>query len=271
MMKKDSIPPSDSILQLRQQLIHYKSELNHYEQKIRYYERALQQEKENTAFWRDKHASMIDHWEKEADTEELERKINLLTNELTEQKLMNEHLKKKMIQQEQEPIVQIKERPFTKRDLIAFFMYSVVIPDEKKEDTMIVGNVVIKNQTDKKLSFPVLCLKITPPLSANLSGKIAGADKRDSDSLYGQEAASEQWEYTHPNWKEKIRKDGEYWLKPTHTTVLQPDDVLSFDSFQIGIHQGSHLPSFLMEGYLYTNEWRDGVPFLNKLVLNFSS
>ncbi|MFC3884431.1 hypothetical protein ACFOU2_13325 [Bacillus songklensis] len=270
-MKNNSIPPSDNILQLKQKLIYYKSELNHYEQKIKHYEKALQQEKENTAFWRDKHTSMIDYWEKEVDTEELERKINLLTNELTEQKLMNKHLKKKMAHQEPpKPIIQIKERQFAKSDLIAFFMYSVVIPAEKEEDTVIVGNAVIKNQTDKELHSPLLCLKITPPLSANLSGKIAGAGKMNADSLYEQESGAEQWEYAHPNWKEKIRKDGEYWLKPIHTTVLQPNRILSFDSFQIGIHQGDHLPSFLMEGYLYTNEWRDGVPFLNKLVVNFS-
>ncbi|MDQ0245277.1 molybdopterin synthase catalytic subunit [Bacillus fengqiuensis] len=269
MMKNNSHPSSDSVLQLRQKLIHYKSEINHYEQKIKQYERALEQEKENTDFWKEKHTSMIHHWEKENSAEEFERKINMLTNELAEQKLLNEHLKKKLSQQER--VVKVEEKRMSKHDLVAFFMYSVITPYNKEEDTVIVGNVIIKNQTSIPLHSPTLCLKILPPSSANLSGKIKSADKQSAESFYVQETGSEQWEYAHPNWKEKIRTDGEYWLKPVQTTILKPDSVLSFDSFQLGIRSDANLSSFLFEGYFYTKEWQEGIPFLNKIVVNFSA
>lgn len=182
---------------------------------------------------------------------------------------MNEHLRKKLSQQEK--VAQIEEKRVSKQDLIPYFMYSVITSHEKEEDIVIVGNVIIKNQTSIPLHSPTLCLKIAPPLSANLSGKIISTNKQENDSFYVQETDSEQWEYAHPNWKEKIRKDGEYWLKPIQTTVLKPDSFLSFDSFQLGIRSDANLSTFLLEGYFYTKEWREGIPFLNKIVVNFSS
>jgi hypothetical protein len=266
-MNKDSHSSPDSLLQMKQKLIHYKSEISHYEQKIRQYERALEQEKENTNFWQEKHASILDHLDRENPSEELERKMNMLTNELTEQKLLNEHLRKKLLLQEQ--TVRFEEKPMSQQDLTAFFMYSVVLPHEQDDDTMIIGNVIIKNQTASVLHAPALCLKIHPPLSAGLSGKIVNSNKQESESFSLQESDSEQWEYAHPNWKEKIRTDGEYWIKPIHTAEFQPESVLSFDSFQLAIRSSPDVSSFLMEGYFYSKEWKQGVPFLNKIIVNF--
>jgi len=259
----------DDDIQLKQKLIHYKAELNHYKQQVRQFERTLEQEKENTAFWRNKHSEALISGEKDAEIEELEKQLNLVKNELIEQRMVTDGLKQKLTRRA--PPQPIQQERFLKSDLIAFFMYSIIWPEQTDDPIMVVGNVVIRNQTTKPLHAPILCLKVNQPSAAQLSGKMTDPGLDDTDTRSGvlQESSSEQWYYALPNWKEKIKQDGEYWLKPSSVSIIPPGGLLSFDSFQLSVTPGESISSILFQGYLYTDEWKEGTALLNKIILNF--
>ncbi|MED3879117.1 hypothetical protein [Priestia megaterium] len=276
-MSRNSPSPKDDLTQLKQKLIHYKSEIRHVQNQLKSYERALEREKENTSFWKKKHAETLSTSEKEVEIEGLEKELDLLRNELSEQKIIAEAFREKASRKQpviEEKIVEkviekIVEKPverFEKSDLLCFFQHSLLLPEQDESELMIFGNVIIQNQTSSTLRSPVLCLKMKPNASAILSGKIIDEKDIEVSSL---PSASLEWRYAHPKWNEKIQNDGEYWIKPIKQTVLKPKDKLLFDSFQVVIPLSSDTTSFILEGFFYSEEWQEGIPFLNKVVLNF--
>ncbi|KJL05059.1 MULTISPECIES: hypothetical protein [Priestia] len=276
-MSRNSPSPKDDLTQLKQKLIHYKSEIRHVQNQLKSYERALEREKENTSFWKKKHAETLSTSEKEVEIEGLEKELDLLRNELSEQKIIAEAFREKASRKQpviEEKIVEkviekIVEKPverFEKSDILCFFQHSLLLPEQDESELMIFGNVIIQNQTSSTLRSPVLCLKMKPNASAILSGKIIDEKDIEVSSI---PSASLEWRYAHPKWNEKIQNDGEYWIKPIKQTVLKPKDKLLFDSFQVVIPLSSDTTSFILEGFFYSEEWQEGIPFLNKVVLNF--
>ncbi|MGG2090061.1 hypothetical protein ABFY59_24055 [Priestia aryabhattai] len=276
-MSRNSPSPKDDLTQLKQKLIHYKSEIRHVQNQLKSYERALEREKENTSFWKKKHAETLSTSEKEVEIEGLEKELDLLRNELSEQKIIAEAFREKASRKQpviEEKVVEkviekIIEKPverFEKSDILCFFQHSLLLPEQDESELMIFGNVIIQNQTSSTLRSPVLCLKMKPNASAILSGKLIDEKDIEVSSI---PSASLEWRYAHPKWNEKIQNDGEYWIKPIKQTVLKPKDKLLFDSFQVVIPLSSDTTSFILEGFFYSEEWQEGIPFLNKVVLNF--
>jgi len=276
-MSRNSLSPKDDLTQLKQKLIHYKSEIRHVQNQLKSYERALEREKENTSFWKKKHAETLSTSEKEVEIEGLEKELDLLRNELSEQKIIAEAFREKASRKQpviEEKIVEkviekIVEKPverFEKSDILCFFQHSILLPEQDESELMIFGNVIIQNQTSSTLRSPVLCLKMKPTASAILSGKIIDEKDIEVSSI---PSSSLEWRYAHPKWNEKIQNDGEYWIKPIKQTVLNPKDKLLFDSFQVVIPLSSDTTSFILEGFFYSEEWQEGIPFFNKVVLNF--
>ncbi|WP_338789041.1 hypothetical protein V8Z81_03765 [Priestia megaterium] len=276
-MSRNSPSPKDDLTQLKQKLIHYKSEIRHVQNQLKSYERALEREKENTSFWKKKHAETLSTSEKEVEIEGLERELDLLRNKLSEQKIIAEAFREKASRKQpviEEKIVEkiiekVVEKPverFEKSDILCFFQHSILLPEQSERELMIFGNVIIQNQTSSTLHSPVLCLKMKPVASSTLSGKIVDEKSIEASSI---PSSSLEWRYAHPKWNEKIQHDGEYWIKPIKQTSLKPKDKLLFDSFQVVIPLSSDTTSFILEGFFYSEEWQEGIPFLNKVVLNF--
>lgn len=256
-MSRNSPSPKDDLTQLKQKLIHYKSEIRHVQNQLKSYERALEREKENTSFWKKKHAETLSTSEKEVEIEGLEKELDLLRNELSEQKIIAEAFREKASRKQsviEEKIVEkviekIVEKPverFEKSDILCFFQHSLLLPEQDESELMIFGNVIIQNQTSSTLRSPVLCLKMKPTASAILSGKIIDEKDIEVSSI---PSASLEWRYAHPKWNEKIQNDGEYWIKPIKQNVLKPKDKLLFDSFQVVIPLSSDTTSFILEGF----------------------
>lgn len=97
-MSRNSPSPKDDLTQLKQKLIHYKSEIRHVQNQLKSYERALEREKENTSFWKKKHAETLSTSEKEVEIEGLEKELDLLRNELSEQKIIAEAFREKSLE-----------------------------------------------------------------------------------------------------------------------------------------------------------------------------
>ncbi|MFP7222739.1 hypothetical protein [Priestia filamentosa] len=255
-MSKKTTSSSNQSIQLQQKLIHYKSEINRLEHTIKKYEQDLETERANVAFWKKKYIPPI-HSLDDGQTEVLKKEISLLKNELSEQKMINERLQAERI---------LSSPKATLTTLKCYFMYSSIIPSGEEEDVTLIGNAVIKNETEDTVHAPLLCLKVSEP-KCIISGKIRDSSHKEEPSL--SEQNSEGWEYAVKDWKERVQKNGEYWLKPLKTHEIPPGESVTFDSFQLTL--SSSLSSFILEGYAYTTEFKEGVPFLNKAIFNFSS
>ncbi|TYR79489.1 hypothetical protein FZC66_15455 [Priestia megaterium] len=285
-MNRNSPSPKDDTTQLKQKLIHYRSELKHYEYQLKQYEKALEREKENTTFWKNKHAEAFLTTEKDKELEELEKELYHLKNELSEQAVITDALKEKLARKQpiieekivekiiEKPVEKIVEKPvkveverFQATDVISYFQHSIVMSSSEDEESIVFGNVIIANQTSKTLHSPVLCLKIKPSSSAVLNGKIIDEKEMESSTI---PSSSLQWQYAHPKWRDKIKEDGEYWIKPVRTAAIEQNRKLVFESFQLIIPPSEEHTSLVLEGYFYSEEWPGGLPFLNKIVLNFS-
>ena len=157
-------------------------------------------------------------------------------------------------------IEKIVEKPierFEKSDILCFFQHSILLPEQDESELMMFGNVIIQNQTSSTLRSPVLCLKMKPTASAMLSGKII--DEKILKLLvslffFRMALRSSKME-------RKIQNDGEYWIKPIKQTVLKPKGKLLFDSFQVVIPLSTDTTSFILEGFFYSEEWQEGIPF----------
>ncbi|MCJ7991891.1 hypothetical protein MUB15_26390 [Priestia sp. OVS21] len=268
-MSRNSPSPKDDLTQLKQKLIHYKSEIRHVQNQLKSYERALEREKENTSFWKKKHAETLSTSEREVEIEGLEKELDLLRNELSEQKIIAEAFREKASRKQpviEEKIVEkviekIVEKPverFEKSDILCFFQHSLLLPEQDESELTIFGNVIIQNQTSSTLRSPVLCLKMKPTASAILSGKIIDEKDIEVSSI---PSSSLEWRYAHPKWNEKIQNDGEYWIKPIKQTLLKPKDKLLFDSFQVVIPLSSDTTSFILEGFFIAKSGKKVSPF----------
>ncbi|MFS3929506.1 hypothetical protein ACR3I8_07635 [Priestia flexa] len=273
----------DDSMVMRQKLIHYKSELKNYENQLRQLERALDREKENASFWKNKHAEAYSVNDKDTELEELERELYHLKNEHSEQAIIIESLKERISRKqpiiEEKVIEKIIEKPvekvvekrvevkvdrFQATDVISYFQHSVLLPTPDEEEMMILGNAIITNQTSKPLTSPVICLKVKPHENVALIGKIVD-EKEIEDSTIPPSAI--QWKYAHPKWRERIKQEGEYWIRPTRSAQLAPNQPLRFESFQLLVPKELSSSFVIVEGYFYSEEWKQGIPFLNKIVL----
>lgn len=274
--------PKDDSMLMRQKLIHYKSELKNYENQIRQLERALDREKENSLFWKNKHAEAYSINDKDTELEELEKELYQLKNEYSEQAIIIESLKERISRKqpiiEEKVVEKIIEKPvekvvekrvevkvdrFQATDVISYFQHSVLMPTPD-EEMMILGNAVVMNQTGKPLVSPVICLKVKPQENVSLTGKVVDESEIEASNL---PASALQWQYAHPKWREKIKQDGEYWIRPTRSAQLAPNQPMRFESFQLLIPKELNSSFVIVEGYFYSEEWKQGIPFLNKIVL----
>ncbi|MCG7314347.1 hypothetical protein MHL30_14430 [Priestia flexa] len=276
--------PKDDSMLMRQKLIHYKSELKNYENQIRQLERALDREKENSLFWKNKHAEAYSINDKDTELEELEKELYQLKNEYSEQAIIIESLKERISRKqpiiEEKVVEKIIEKPvekvvekrvevkvdrFQATDVISYFQHSVLMPTPDEEEMMILGTAVVMNQTGKPLVSPVICLKVKPQENVSLTGKVVDESEIEASNL---PASALQWQYAHPKWREKIKQDGEYWIRPTRSAQLVPNQPMRFESFQLLIPKELSESFVIVEGYFYSEEWKQGIPFLNKIVLS---
>jgi hypothetical protein len=291
----------DQYIQLQQKIIYYRSELSNYENKLKKLQNELQKEKMRSEYLQERL-----HLAQTANIEEYEKKIALLENKLLsyevaleEEKKQINMLKKSMYLEEYEKKIamlenkllsyeaaleeekkqtnilknQIKTLTSTPPKIIklqAFFNYSLIIPNQdEEEDLLVIGNFTVENIGTEPLQNIIICVRITPKQSGRLSGKIATSpvDIQDSSSVHEQLAT--EWTFVHNNWREKIKNEGEYWLKPVHHSVLEPNKVLQFSNFEIRFKKGKVQNATVVEGFAYCKEIPKGVTSLNNIIINY--
>ncbi|WP_216828221.1 hypothetical protein [Alkalihalobacterium elongatum] len=152
----------------------------------------------------------------------------------------------------------------------AFFNYSVVLPDEdeqeQEKEVLIMGNFIIENMGEDTLNIPVVCIKIKPAHSGMLGGKIEATPRSE---MIVDATNSLEWQYLNQNFKEKAKESGEYWLRPKESNELKPGEKLFFSNFDLKLNKPQEKNSVIVEGFIYFKELQQGIPALNKIIINF--
>lgn len=150
---------------------------------------------------------------------------------------------------------------------IAWFSYSVLLPErtEDENEMTVMGNFTIKNTGNTPLHHPYICLRIKPRQSIRLGGKI-GALTHTALMIDGTNAGG--WQYIHENWKQRVMESGEHWLKPNGIDTIMPNETITFShEGQISLHREEKHAA--IEGFFYSDEFKDGLPALNSIMINF--
>ncbi|WP_078555127.1 hypothetical protein [Bacillus alkalicellulosilyticus] len=159
----------------------------------------------------------------------------------------------------------------TRVEVQAYFSYSTILAEnmDKGREITILGNFIIKNIGNQPLSSPFVCIKITPSEQAKLSGKIVfkGSEDSKAGSLFASNVV--EWEYVHENWRERIRENGEHWLRPITVQTIQPGEIVSFSQFDIMFTPSKDKKPLLVEGFAYFNEIQEGMAACNKIIINY--
>jgi hypothetical protein len=263
-MSNDTL--NSSSLQLKQKILHYKSEIAIYQQKHLEYEEEINRLKKYQLLLKEKlkNNGFIDIETYDEEIGKIRAELENYKQELELTKKYNTELQEKVEK------IQLSTPQPKVIDLQSIFTFTVILPDitDEVKEVVVVGNYIIKNLGIKKISNPVICLKVNPASSGSISGKIKQKVSNFDDKIIDQ-AVSQQWGYVHENWKERVRKDGEYWLKPLFTSELRPDEQLAFSNFTLSIQKPPKGNSVIIDGFVYSQEEPKGNPSQNQIVLNF--
>jgi hypothetical protein len=238
-------------IQLQQKIIHYRAEIASYENKLKSLELEINKEKLRNQYLQEKlqqiQSSHVEQYEKKI--ARLEHQLLTYEVALEEEKKQMEALKKKWsLPQKEHPVLNVH----------AFFNYSLILPETKDEDVLVISDLIIDNIGNTPLHEMIVCIRLNPSEEAKLSGKIA------TNAWRTEEGFNMEWTFASENWREKIKTSGEYWLKPLHDTTLLPTNQLRFQNFEIRTKQTT-----LVEGFIYCKEIPNGTPFMNNIVINY--
>lgn len=143
----------------------------------------------------------------------------------------------------------------SRQTLISYFSYSLYLPMNETEEHMIIGDFSIENLGTRTINNPIIYLRFSPNSSFDFSGKYnVWKNEQQSDA---------KWE--------RIEVDGmneakDYWLKPINFTKLIPGEKLIFPNFQI--KWANKQQSITVEGFVYSNEFKDGNTSLNQISIS---
>ncbi|WP_027408896.1 hypothetical protein [Anoxybacteroides tepidamans] len=258
-------PPNQQI-QLQQKIIHYRSEIAKYEEQLKALQADLQKEKLRNEYLLEKlHLAESVHVEPyEKKIAQLEQQLLSYEVALEEAERQIQHLKKTKyaaLEEEKKPV------PVTKAQ--AFFAYSTLLAETPEEETLVFGDFIIQNIGTEALQNLVVCIRISPKKAGELSGKIAVKRNFSGENSFVENEATVEWTFAHDNWREKIKNDGEYWIKPANIKKLMPNEEIRFSHFEIRIKKTDSIHSAVIDGFIYCNELPKGVASLNNIVINF--
>ncbi|WP_453990422.1 hypothetical protein [Bacillus nitroreducens] len=267
-------------LQMQQKLIHYRSELASFQNKIKQAELNLEKEKIRNQYLQEKlfeaQNTNLESYEKEISS----LKMKLLASEvaLEEEKKRAKAIQEKYILSSQIEKQEVKKEIEPLLGLQSYFNYSFLYtPQEEIVDELIeivddhnitiIGDMVLDNYGTADLHQPIICIKITPTNAGHLSGKIA-TNRLQLDDVSNANLPQDEWKFVHDDWKERIKKSGEYWIKPSNSSIIQPKQKLTFSNFEFTLSSQMKHTSILIEAFSYCREFPNGIPALNKIIIN---
>ncbi|CAG9622815.1 hypothetical protein [Sutcliffiella rhizosphaerae] len=241
----------------KQLVIHYKAEVAKSEMKIQEIEFQLKKEKKRTMFWEKRTRDLI-----EGKLLQLEKEKQTFVDKIMELEVQLEEEGKL------ERTVKITPPPINKDCFYSYFTYTIILPNENDNDSSlsIVGDYYIQNQSDEDVNDLIVCLKISPSNAAHLSGKISAPQLVDKI----EEKGAIDWFYALDNWKDKIRNDGEYWIRPSNNPHLLSGSSLVLKGFEIIVSKNTSFSTCKVDAYVYSSNRELPVGVKNRINLHFS-
>ncbi|ADU31077.1 hypothetical protein [Evansella cellulosilytica] len=145
--------------------------------------------------------------------------------------------------------------------ILPYFHFVTFLPEQGEEETLVLGNFSIKNEGNSPLKQPIICIRISPPKAAHLSGKILMMHRNDQVIT----DAEEEWTHVYRDWKKRIQHHGEYWLQPLHCNEINPNETLTFSNFEIRIRKKNNISNINIDGYVFSEASSEGFPALNNI------
>lgn len=102
-----------------------------------------------------------------------------------------------------------------------FFDYTLMISDD--DDSLILGNLYIKNTGNQPLYNPTITLSLTPTNGLNLGGQILPPNA--VDTLGVQSPGTTTWMFLEKDYLQKGRETGEYHIGATEPLIIQPGQM----------------------------------------------
>lgn len=268
-MNKRSNVDQQHILQIQQKNIYYKSEITKHLNKINELQKEMDKEKLRNKYLQEKlREAQQENMEKyQKEIYDLKNKVLELEVAVEEEKNNTNDLQKKLLQAKKflkEDIIEVPKQV----NFFSHFQYTVLMPNEKEEDNTIsiIGNFIISNVGTLPITNIIICFKVHPISSTTLSGQIAMNNQNYRTS--NEDSRTEEWVYALKDWKQKIKKEGEYWIRPTLSFDLSPDSTLTFPNFTVSINAPRENKSFV-EAFVYCKEWQEGKQATNSIFINY--
>jgi len=150
-----------------------------------------------------------------------------------------------------------------------FFDYTILLPQSESElkEYLIEGVLYIKNTGNQAILNPVICIKITPVESASLQGQIIPPKMVSSlgtKSINGEKG----WKYLYDDWRQKVKKNGEYWITPIQVLQIPPGETTMFN-FKINFEQPKNGKSITAQAFVYFQEDKKQFPSNNQISFSF--
>ncbi|AST90653.1 MULTISPECIES: hypothetical protein [Sutcliffiella] len=261
---------NQELLMLKQKDIHYRSEISRLSNAIVELENLIKKEQIRNQYLQKKLIEVENNKLLEYKKQIQKYKNALLEKEvaLEEEQKKVETIMSEIITREIQPPPQQKENNDFALD--SFFNYSTILSTyEVDQDIVIIGDYVIKNTGSTKIQDIIICIKLAPHNNCNFSGKITMNPELDQDEDMLNSKAATNWTYAVKDWKMKIRKDGEYWIRPINDSTLEPGEQLIFPQFELRIHKESNIKKNVIQGFTYSNEFRKGTPSNNQIIISY--
>jgi hypothetical protein len=135
-----------------------------------------------------------------------------------------------------------------------FLDYTVLLPksDEKNEDVLINGSLVIKNNDSIPISNPVICVKTPTQAGVSLQGPFI-PPKLVPGLAMKSSAGDKGWMYVYDDWREKSKTKGEYWVKPIQDLVIQPGDTFKLNGLNLLLKKTKEKNAIIVQSFVYLN------------------
>jgi hypothetical protein len=149
-----------------------------------------------------------------------------------------------------------KEMQTKQLKIISYFTYSLNLNHEQEGENFIVGSYHIKNLGCKPLHNPFICIKLGSEVVFDFSGKYFYQDTQQKMKL------ANAWLRIND-----ADNQEEFWLKPSNQQILNPQETLTFQNFQLKwIPTMSYVGN--VTGFTYGDEMEEGMAALNQISIS---
>ncbi|WP_100373479.1 hypothetical protein [Bacillus sp. FJAT-45037] len=200
----------------------------------------------------------------------LEQKTTKQAKQLKEQVEAIDSLTARINDQAPKP-VQIATETVESLLCFSYFSYTLIVPDRSNRDESItiIGDLIIENEGTNPLTNPMICLEFNKPTLATLTGKIQRSPSTETEQyIIEEDRVTNTWKFVEGSSYKEARQTGVYWLKPIHTSIIEPSQSLFFPSFEIQLKPDDNASTFEVSAYVLSDELSNGQKASNKIRCN---